>query len=86
MIDDWIGVLDQLPASWQPWLLVVLQTMPVVALLLPLVKRGLGAPDPERDPAWKTGAFYVLIGLDWLALNSTPVREKLKQARAKDAQ
>lgn len=82
MIDDWIGVLDQLPPSWRPWLLVMLQVMPLIALLLPLVKRWLGTPDPMRDPAWKTAVFYVLIALDWLALNSTPVREKIRQARA----
>ena len=32
---------------------------------------------------WKRAAFYVLIALDWLALNSTPVRDKIKQARTR---
>lgn len=78
-MEDWIGAINALPPSWRPYVLLVLQVMPLVALALAGVKRAMGAPDPQRDSWVKTAAFYALIALDWLAMNSTPVLTLLKQ-------
>ena len=80
MNEDLIGVLSLLPPWLTPWVLLVLQVMPIVALALAAVKAKMGTPDPVRDSWVRTFAFYALMVLDWLALNSTPITEKLKQA------
>jgi hypothetical protein len=78
-VEDLIGVIGLLPESWRPWALLVLEVMPLVAAALMFVKAKMGTPDPERDSWGRTFAFWALMALDWLALNSTPIREKLRQ-------
>ncbi len=80
MNEDLIGVLSLLPPWLTPWVLLVLQVMPIVALVLAVVKQKMGTPNPARDSWGRTFAFWALWALDWLALNSTPISEKLKQA------
>lgn len=82
MTDDLIGLLELFPEPWRPWLLLALEVIAICSAAGAVTKPLLGAPQPGRDPKWKAWLYGLLHVVDVAAANTTPVREKLRLARA----
>lgn len=82
MSEDWIGLLNMLPEPWRPYLLLVFEVIAVCSALAAVAKPLLGQPKPGIDARWKAVLYGLFHAIDLAAANTTPVREKLRQARA----
>lgn len=78
-------LLDNLPPSWVPWVRLVAEISFFLSLVAIPMKALLGPPKPGADSRWKQLVFWAMRVVDVLALNTTTIREKSRQARTRVA-
>lgn len=79
---DLLALLELVPAEYSTYVAVFCEVVFLASVLAAALKRYLGDPEPN-DGVWKRRFYKVAGALDWLAANSTPVREKYKTAKLK---
>lgn len=73
---DWGTILALLPPEYAKWVRFAAEWTFTLSVLALGVKRALGEPRPATDPRWKQVLFMCLHAIDWLAINTTPIRAK----------
>jgi hypothetical protein len=71
---DWGTIISLLPPDVAKWVRFVAEWVFTLSLIALAVKRGMGEPNPATDGPIRQRVFWLLKAIDWLAINSTPVR------------
>lgn len=79
---DWGTILALLPPDVAKWARFASEWVFTLSVVAAAVKHVMGEPDPATDGPIRQRVFWLLHAVDWLAINSTPIRTKDKHREA----